>query len=372
MKIAAAVAYGPRQPFRIEAVDLEEPRADEVLVRMVAVGLCHGDIAFRDLSPHTEFPIVLGHEGAGVVERVGASVGKVAPGDHVGITFQSCGRCARCTEGDVAHCLDFARLNYAGRRPDGSKAIKMGGEPVSSHFFAQSSFATFALANERNVVKVPDDMPLELVGPLGCSVQTGAGAIIRSLACAAQEPVLILGCGAVGLSAVMAAAARGCHPIIVAEPLESRRRLAARLGATHLIDPRLGEVASAVRAIVPDGVLYAFDTSGRSDMLEAAFEALTSHGTLAVAAAADGVQRLPGNLFNLIAGGRSIKGINEGDSDPDVFIPELIDLYRAGKLPVDLLITTFPLGQINEAIESQRMGDCVKVVLLTEGASAEA
>lgn len=370
MQIAALVAHGHRQPFQLETLEIEPPREHEVLVRIVGVGLCHTDIAFRDLPTEVQFPVVLGHEGAGYVEVVGAQVTKVRPGDPVALTFQSCGDCPRCAESNFAYCENLSALNFTARRFDGSKALSKHGSPVSSHFFAQSSFATYALANERNVVKVPDDAPVELFGPLGCGVQTGAGAIMRSLACEDGSSVLIIGGGSVGLSAVMGAKVCGCATIILVEPHESRRALGIELGATHVIDPAAGNVAEAVRAILPKGVLYAFDTAGRPEMLEAAMNALGSHGTLGVVSAAGIDQRLPGNLFNLITYGLTVKGIIEGDSDPDTFIPELIELYRQGRFPFDRLIKTYRLDQINEAIEAQHNGECVKVVLLTEGVEA--
>jgi aryl-alcohol dehydrogenase len=259
-------------------------------------------------------------------------------------------------------------LNYTGARTDGSKALAAGGERLSSNFFGQSSFATHALTYERNLVKAPDDVPLELIGPLGCGIQTGAGAIMRSLACEAGSTLLVLGGGAVGLSAVMAAAVQGCSTVIVVEPHAARRALALELGATHAIDPSESEnLAAAARAIVPIGVDYAFDTTGRPETQQATMACLAPHATFGIVGISPPGTPPPGDMNMVMTFGHTIKGIIEGDSDPDVFIPQMIDLYRQGRLPFDRLITTFPFEQINEAIAAQHRGDCVKVVLLMNG-----
>ncbi|MEQ9198043.1 MAG: zinc-binding dehydrogenase, partial [Parvibaculum sp.] len=257
-------------------------------------------------------------------------------------------------------------LNYAGMRSDGTKALHGAGEDIASNFFGQSSFATHCLTYERNVVKVPEGFPLELAGPLGCGIQTGAGGIMRSLACEAGSSLLILGGGAVGLSAVMGAAVRGCETIIVLEPHAERRKLALELGATHVLDPaEAKDLAAAVRAILPIGVDYAFDTTGIPDLLQATMGCLGPHGTFGIVGIAPPGTPMPGDLMSAVTFGHTVKGIIEGDSDPDTFITEMIELYRQGRLPFDRLIKTYPLSEINRAIADQHDGKCVKVVLLT-------
>lgn len=365
MQVTAAVARATDAPFTIETVELEDPRADEILVRVVGVGLCHTDLVFKAAGV-IALPAVFGHEGSGIVEKVGANVTKVKQGDRVAITFRSCGACDRCEKGQPAYCRTMPMLNYIGMRPDGTKAIQAGEEKIASNFFGQSSLATHCLTYERNVVKVPEGVPLELVGPLGCGVQTGAGGIMRSLACEAGSSVLILGGGAVGLSAVMGAVVQGCKTIIVLEPHEARRALALELGATHAIDPAAApDLGAAVRAILPNGVDYAFDTTGIPAVLQATMACLGSHGVFGIVGVCPPGTPVPGDLSSVITYGHTIKGIIEGDSDPDVFIPEMIELYRQGRLPFDKLIRTYPLSEINQAIADQHHGDCVKVVLLT-------
>ena len=365
MKITAAVARGADVDFSIEEVEIDDPRADEILVRVVGVGLCHTDLVFK-AAGLLGLPAVLGHEGSGIVEKVGSNVSKVKAGDRVAITFRSCGECDRCEKGQPAYCRTMPMLNYIGMRPDGTKALHKGGEDVSSNFFGQSSFATYCLTYERNVVKVPEGVPLELVGPLGCGVQTGAGGIIRSLACEKGSSVLILGGGAVGLSAVMGAVIQGCGTIIVLEPHEARRKIALELGATHTIDPKASpDLAAAVKEILPLGVDYAFDTTGIPAVVNATMNCLGSHGVFGIVGVCPPGTPVPGDLSSVITFGHTIKGIIEGDSDPDVFIPEMIEYYKQGRLPFDKLIRTYPLSEINKAIAEQHHGDCVKVVLLT-------
>ncbi|MDR3508544.1 MAG: zinc-binding dehydrogenase, partial [Caulobacteraceae bacterium] len=213
-----------------------------------------------------------------------------------------------------------------------------------------------------------DDIPFEIAAPLGCGVQTGAGGVILALKAKAGASILILGGGAVGLSAVMGAAIQGCGTIIVVEPHAARRALALELGATHVIDPvASGDLAGAVRAIVPHGVDYAFDTSGRPEILTATMACLAPKGVFGIVGIPPAGTPMPGELGTVLTLGQTVRGIIEGDSDPDAFIPELIAYWRAGKLPLEKLIKTYPLAQINAAIEAQHHGDCVKVVLRVEG-----
>lgn len=368
MKVKAAVVRETGGDFAMADLELDDPRDDEILIRIKGVGLCHTDLVARDGFMPFGPPAVLGHEGSGIVERVGSTVRKVKPGDAVGITFRSCGVCARCRMGEPAYCHTMPQLNYAGMRPDGSRALREDGTAVASNFFGQSSFANYALAYERNVVKLPDGIPVELMGPLGCGVQTGAGGVMRSLACEKGSTLLVLGGGAVGLSAVMAAVVRGCSTIIVLEPHAVRRKIARELGATHAIDPaQAPDLAAAIREIVPIGVDYAFDTTGIPAILQAAMACLGPHGTLGIVGVPPPGTPVPGDLLSVITFGHTVKGIIEGDSEPDKFIPELIQLYQAGRFPFDRLIRTYPLSEINRAIADQHKGDCIKVVLLPDG-----
>ena len=283
-EITAAIVR-EKGSFELGAALLEPPRADEVLVRIVATGLCHTDLVVRDQVYPVPLPIVLGHEGAGIVEAVGSAVTKVGPGDHVALSFLHCGQCRPCLDGSPASCANFNDINFAGQRPDGSHALSLanGGATLHDRFFAQSSFATFAIAHEANTVKVRDDAPLELLGPLGCGIQTGAGTVLRALRVGAGASFAVTGAGAVGLSAVMAARAAGATTIIAVDVLPARLDLARELGATH-VDQRREDRCR--RRDPADhrrrGVDYALDTTGLPALIEQGVEALRQRGTAAI------------------------------------------------------------------------------------------
>ena len=362
--ITAAVAYGPGQDFKVEEVSLEEPRADEVLVKIVGVGICHSDLAVKEQHLPVPLPAVLGHEGSGIVEKVGSDVTGLAPGDHVVLSFLTCGECGPCTHEHPSFCQTFIPMNIMSMRPDGSKSIYKDGEPISSYFFGQSSFGTYALAHQSNTIKVRDDAPLELLGPLGCGIQTGAGSIMKALACEADSALVITGGGAVGLSAVLGAVVQGCSPIIVVDPMESRRALALELGATHVIDPMAtDDLCASLREISPAGMNYAFDTTSIQAVLDGVIPAMAPQSTVGlVGVPKPEAANLSFNVLTLLSG-ISVMGITEGDAIPANFIPEMIDLYMAGKFPFDKLCKLYPFNDINEAVAGQAQGDCVKAIL---------
>jgi aryl-alcohol dehydrogenase len=365
----AAVLDEQGADFALRSLTLAEPAADEVVIEVAAVGICHTDIAVQHGHLPFPFPGVVGHEGSGTVVAVGSDVTKVAVGDRVAVSFNSCGACPPCASGSPAYCFEFFPRNLGGSRADGTTVLHDGETPVGSYFFGQSTFATHAIARERNVIPVPDDVDLEIVGPLGCGIQTGAGAIINSLAVPAGSSVLITGGGSVGLSAVLGAVVQEAATIIVVEPVAARRELALSLGATHAIDPAAGDVTEQVRAILPIGVDFALDTTAASPVLQAAIAALAQHGTLGlVGIPSDPAGTLTLGLVEIQLRGLSFRGIVEGDSDPDVFIPRLLELHRQGRFPFERLITKAPFTEINDAIARQARGEAVKIVLTTRGA----
>ncbi|WP_416908448.1 MAG: NAD(P)-dependent alcohol dehydrogenase [Polymorphobacter sp.] len=366
MDIQAAVARAGETGFRIETLQMGPLGAGEVRVRIAGVGLCHTDLQMRATGEGWyPFPAVFGHEGAGVVEAVGDGVSRVAVGDAVVASFRACGVCRPCGRAEPAGCEAMLALNFSGRRADGTTALSDGEGPVSSHFFGQSSFASHATVHESALVKVDDCPDLALLGPLGCGVQTGAGAIMHSHGARAGDGLLVMGGGSVGLSAVMAGAIVGCAPIIVLEPHAARRALALELGASHVLDPAATpDLAAAVRAIVPRGVDHVFDTTGRTALLVAAMGCLARRGTLGLVAGSAAEGALPLDCMGLVGQGQRVIGIIEGDSDPQIFIPELLAHYRAGRLPFDRMIRTYPLVEINTAIADHHAGVVVKAVLI--------
>jgi aryl-alcohol dehydrogenase len=361
MRIQAAVVRDPRGIFTIEELDLEDPRDDEVVVRVVAVGICHTDLAMR--HRRAPLPVVLGHEGAGIVERVGARVTKVRPGDHVVMTFLSCGRCLTCQRGMPAYCENDLAANFAAARLDGSSGLRRGDEVIHGHFFGQSSFATHALASERNVVQVRDDLPFELLGALGCGVPTGAGAVLNSVDSRFRQSLAVFGAGTVGLSAIMAARLVGYLTIIAIDVKPNRLALALELGATHAINATTTDPGAEVCRITGRGADYAIEASGRPEVLRQAVDSLALLGVCGV------IGGMPAGTevsldANQILFGRTVRGILGGDSIPDVFIPKLIELYLSGRFPIDRLITKYPFSGINQAATDSLSGVAIKPVLI--------
>jgi aryl-alcohol dehydrogenase len=362
VEVEAAVVKAKGEPFQIEHAQLDEPREDEVLVRIMGTGVCHTDLICRDQWYPVPLPAVFGHEGAGIVERVGARVRKVKPGDHVVLTFVSCGTCKACLQGAPAYCSTLYDLNFSGFRPDGSSGMHTSNGPVHGHFFGQSSFATHALAYERNVVKVPDEAPLELLGPLGCGIQTGAGAVLNSLHPKAGMSIAVFGVGSVGMSALMAARVAGCTTIIAVDLKPGRLRLARELGATHIVDPSASDSVEAIMDITRGGVDFSLETTASPKVFRAAVDCLAVRGICGlIGAAALGTEVALD--MNTILFGRTVRGIIEGDSVPDIFIPQLVELFQQGRFPLDRLVTQYTLSQINEAAEASLSGAALKPVL---------
>ena len=363
-QIKAAVVREKGGPFSIETLSLEGPRRDEVLVKVVATGMCHTDMVARDKVYPVPHPIVLGHEGAGIVESVGADVVKVAPGDSVVLTFPMCERCRPCRLGRIAHCEKIFPLSFGGARLDGSTAtLDAQGVKVHDHFFGQSSFATYALAYERNVVKVSSDVPLERLGPLGCGIQTGAGAVMNALIVAPGTTFACFGAGAVGCSAIMAARAVGATTILAIDIVPSRLELAMELGATHAINSKQTNPVEAIRDITGGGVDYSLETSGPPGVLHQAIEALGSLGTCGIVGAPPLGTEVSFDVNNLMLPGKAIRGILEGESVPDIFIPQLIELNAQGRFPFEKLMKFYSLDQINQAAQDSERGGTIKPII---------
>ena len=358
--IKAAVVRTKGGPFEMETLQLEEPRMDEVLIRIVATGVCQTDAHVRDQAYPVPLPIVLGHEGAGIVEKIGSAVTTVAPGDHVALSYQSCGHCSLCLTGHGPYCEHGFELCFGGHRLDGSNAF--GRDGVHGHFFGQSSFATYSLATERNVVKVPTDVPLELMGPLGCGMQTGAGAVFNTLEVPPGASIAIFGTGGVGIAAIMAARIAGADPIIAVDISDERLALAAELGATHIINGRNEDIRSRIMAITGSGVDYVLEITAQPKMLKLAVDVLKILGTAGLIGGAPAGTEAPVDM-NQLLGGRKLRGIAQGDATPQVFIPKLIDLFKAGKFPFDRLVKFYDFDDINQAFADAKSGKTIKPIL---------
>lgn len=362
MEIKAAVTNEPSAPFKIEPVELADPQDNEVLVKMTATGICHTDLAA--VHQHIPFPLpaVLGHEGAGVVEKVGAGVTKVKPGDHVALSWMCCGGCPSCQSGNDPYCHNFLPLNFGGVRPNGTTTMKRGDAVVHGNFFGQSSFASHALAMECNLVKVPEDVPLEILGPMGCGVQTGAGAVMNALQARPGDSIAIFGIGPVGMSAVLGAVVCGCTTIIAVDLSPDRLKIAKQLGATHTINAGEVNPVEAILDLTGGGPNFSLECVGNPAVFRQAVDVLPLMGECGLVGVVPPGTEVTLNM-DLIMNGRKVRGIIEGDAIPELFIPRLIDLYKQGRFPFDKMITFYPFEEINKAVEEMEKGLVIKPVL---------
>lgn len=361
MKIQAAVSRTGEAHPRIETVELDEPAAGEVRIRVVATGICHTDLyCHSGLGVPVPRPIVLGHEGAGIVDAVGIGVQSLVPGDHVVVSGASCGHCPKCLAGRPTYCRDTMKLSFGGARADGTSPLSRDGERIHGSFFAQSSFATHFVSPERSVVKVPKDVPLHRLGPLGCGIITGAGSVIEALRLRAGDSIAVFGVGSVGLAAVMAARIAGASRIVAVDVATERLALARELGATETLVSN-DSTAGALRDIEPAGLTFSFNTTTAPDVFTLALECLAAEGT------AGFVTRPRGgwtpNMTTMLASGRRLQGILGGSAAPQLFIPLLIDYWRQGRFPFDRLIREFPFTDIGAAWEACARGEVIKPVL---------
>ncbi|GAA3668915.1 NAD(P)-dependent alcohol dehydrogenase [Microbacterium marinilacus] len=367
MSVTARAAVLPRagEPFVVRDIRIEEPRDDEVLVRLVATGLCHTDLGVRFGGIPFPLPGVIGHEGAGIVLRAGSAVDEVEPGDSVVLSFSSCGACDSCVAGRPAYCVEwYARNIGRGARADGSTALSLAQEPLGAHFFGQSSFAEYAVVDRRSVVKVPSDADLAMLAPLGCGVLTGFGSVWNVLDVQPAHRTAVFGTGAVGLAGVIAAALRGARTLIAVDVVPERLELARELGATHTFDGRDPALADRIREATGGlGLHRAFDTTGNPGVGRTAIDALGTGGTVAVCGAPPPGTEIPVDIQGVLVG-KSLVGVTMGAADPRELIPELVRLHADGELPLERLVGHYPLDRIEDAVADMHGGRRVKPVIV--------
>lgn len=358
----AAVLRSGGSPYTLEDVVLDDLQPDELLVRIVGAGMCHTDMAPRDPGGGLSelLPMILGHEGSGVVERVGSGVTRIVPGDHVLLSFDSCGHCEPCLQGAPAYCLEFEARNLSGRKIDGGMTARSAdGSVVGNRWFAQSSFAQYSVATQRNVVVVDRDLPLELMGPLGCGFQTGAGAVLNEMRIAPGQALAVFGAGAVGLAAVMAAKLSGASDIVVVDLQQSRLDMALEVGATRVVLGGSDDLVDQVRGGGP-GMDFTFETTSVTQVLSASISTLARRGTAVLVAS--GMGRIDAEPWALV--GKKVTFVIEGSAVPQLFVPRLIQFWREGRFPFDKLIRTYPLSEINRAEADAVSGITIKPVLV--------
>jgi aryl-alcohol dehydrogenase len=338
-------------------LDLDEPRPDEILVRLIACGVSETDLAAIDGTIPMPLPFVPGREGAGIVERVGTDVASVEPGDAVVVTFDHCGICSACFADKPMACSQFAELNLSGRRNPHSALARHDGTAIHGSFFGQSAFATHLLCKARSAIRLPSDAPIELMAPFGGDLLSAAGTILHDFAIAPGDSILIHGAGFVGLVATMLAKARGAALIIVAEDDERCRGVASDLGADVAVHGS-SDLETMVRSLSADGVRYAFETRGSPDAYEACLACLAPNGRCVTSwPAARAINQEP----DASAGGAD--RLADLNAPAATLIAALITLREKGKFPIERLIDFFAFAHVEDAFDALRHGACVKPVL---------
>lgn len=357
----AAVFRAHDEPYRIEDVTLGALAADELLVRIVGVGMCHTDMLLRSPAMAAALaPAILGHEGSGVVEAVGSAVTRARVGDHVLLSFDSCGWCRSCLSGAPAYCAQFMARNVSGRREDGTtSATSATGEGIANRWFGQSSFAEYSIATERNVVVVDKELPLELLGPLGCGLQTGAGSVLNEMKLAPGQSIAIFGAGAVGLAAVMAAKLSGAGEIVVTDLHQSRLDLAMELGATRVVLGNTDDTRGQIVGTGP-GLDFTFETTAVTSVMTTAIASLALGGKAVLVGAGGGDLTVSPSLLS----GRTVTYVLEGSSIPQLFLPQLLSYWQQGLFPFEKLVRTYSLEDINQAEADSLSGVTIKPVFL--------
>ncbi|GAA0271780.1 NAD(P)-dependent alcohol dehydrogenase [Alteraurantiacibacter aestuarii] len=363
MKITAALSGRGGDAPQLTELEQEEPRAGEMRIRLVATGICHTDL-HEHPGRHSPQPIVLGHEGAGVVEKLGEGVTGFALGDHVILSGNSCGKCPSCLDNRPTYCDLAMPLCFGGKRLDGSTALCSDGAAIHSHFFGQSSFATHSIVPQRTAVKMDKDLPLEKLGPLGCGIITGAGGVIEALKVGYGDTIAIFGTGGVGLSAVMAARLVGARRIVAVDLDPVRLELAREFGATDCLPGDEDDLAAKIRGITGRGVDFTFNTTNVPSVHTLALDVLAMNGTAGFVAAPRG-EWAP-QMFGMLAGGKQLRGILGGDAHPGIFLPKLADYWRQGRFPFDRMISFYPFADISRAFADAHSGKAIKPVLLME------
>jgi len=362
----AAILQGAGQPMLVDEVAFGAPGSGEVLVRLVASGLCHTDLGVLAGGIPFPAPGIIGHEGAGIVEAVGSNVDlDIAPGDKVLLSFTSCGDCAACAEKHPAYCTTWLPRNLLGElRAADSAQVTRGDESIAVHFFGQSSFAEYAIADARSIVPVPADADLTVLAPLGCAVVTGFGSVWNALDVQEDDLVAVYGTGAVGLSGVIAAGLRKPRQLIAIDMVPERLELAKELGATDVIDARDGNVTERIAAITSGhGVDKSFDTTGNPGVARSALDAAAIRGTVLVCGAPPPGTEIPVDIQGILTG-KVLRGITMGDSSPLELIPKLVELHAQGKLPLERLQRRYRIDEIQQAADDMHHGVTVKPVIV--------
>jgi aryl-alcohol dehydrogenase len=339
-------------------VDLEGPRDDEVLVKNSAVGVCHTDVAAQTQELPVPLPAVLGHEGSGIVVEVGKNVKNLKVGDHVVVSYSFCGECPSCIAGKFARCESLEDINFGGKMPDGTTRLSKDGKSLST-FFGQSSFATHSVVHKLSAVKIAPSIDLAIAAPLGCGIMTGAGTVINRFRPEFGSSLSVFGCGTVGMSAIMGGKIAGCSHIIAVGGNAKSLELAREMGATDTINRKeVDDIPAAIRKITRRGSDYALDTSGVVSVIKTALKSLRPAGTFCTLAHVADSAQLNYDDFH----GIDIVNVNDGDANPRLFIPQMLDYHKMGKFPFDKMVSLYDFADINKAVADSSAGRAIKAV----------
>lgn len=363
LKTKAAVLYGPNETLRVEEVTIDDPQEYEVRVKLAATGLCHSDLHVLRAAVPSPFPIVLGHEGAGIVDRVGHGVTSVKTGDHVVLpVIFTCGKCRYCVEGQPALCSEVLPAHLMGTLPGGGKRLHRNSQDLHV-FYSQGSFAEYVVVHERSAVKVRDDVPLETACLFSCGVTTGLGSVINRAGLRSGESIVVYGCGGVGLSCIMGAKLAGAGKIVAVDILDSKLEMAKEMGADFLINAAREDPQQKVAEITGGGADYAIESVGNVKTMVQAFGSIHTAGTCVLVGAAPMLDILGLFPYEFLLG-KTLKGSLLGNVRTSIDVPRYVEMYMEGKIPVQKLISRyFRLEQINEAIEAVERGDVVRAVI---------
>src|SRR6186997_2017522 len=368
MKTRAAVAFAPKQPLEIVEVDLEGPRAGEVLVEIMATGICHTDAyTLSGLDSEGIFPSILGHEGAGVVVEVGPGVTSVAPGDHViPLYTPECRQCKSCLSRKTNLCTAIRATQGKGLMPDGTSRFSLGGEPLY-HYMGCSTFANFTVLPEIALAKIRKDAPFDKVCYIGCGVTTGIGAVINTAKVEAGANVVVFGLGGIGLNVVQGARMVGANMIVGVDVNPAREALARKFGLTHFVNPNevKGDLVPHLVELTGGGADYSFECIGNVDVMRQALECChRGWGVSVIIGVAGSGQEIKTRPFQLVTG-RVWKGTAFGGARGRTDVPRIVDWYMEGKINIDDLIThTMPLGDINRAFDLMHSGESIRSVVV--------
>lgn len=353
-------------PFELKTVELKEMRDDEIVVKMVATGICHTDLATAHGHKGPGLPAVLGHEGSGVVERVGSSVKHVAVGDHVLLTFNACSDCTPCRRGKPSYCRHMEAVSFGGARLDGSKTFAMDGKDISSSYFGQSSFAKRSIVGGRCAIKVDKELPLDILCSIGCGVQTGAGTVLNVLKPQIGSSIAVFGAGGVGLAAIMAAKAfTPATKIIAVDIVDSRLELAKQLGATHVLNSKGKDVVELIHSVTSgEGVDCAVDCTGNLGVIQSMIAATANNGTAATVGSSPHGALIQIEPAAWIQRNVSYVGSCMGSSVPETFIPALVDFWQQGRFPIDRLTKSYSYKDVNKAMDDMLSGETIKPVIV--------